>query len=38
MMKNFLLFHPDCTVAIGIAPIQPFGSRGIPPVGNCTLP
>jgi hypothetical protein len=33
-----ILFHPDFTVGIGISPIQPFGSRTVPPVGNHTLP
>ena len=34
-----IFFHPDCTVGIGVTPIQPkTGSRTLPPVGNCTLP
>ena len=33
-----ILFHPDSTVGIGISPIQPFGLRTVPPVGNHTLP
>lgn len=35
---DIIFFHPDYTVGIGVAPIQPFGSRTLPPVGNHTLP
>ena len=38
MGKSIIFFHPDFTVGIGISPIQPFGSRTVPPVGNHTLP
>ena len=34
-----IFYHPDYTVGIGIAPIQPCSARGLsPPVGNYTLP
>lgn len=28
-MKRMFFFHPDYTVATGIAPVQPIGSRSV---------